>query len=485
MTPKTLKNYIDGEWVESSSDEYFEVRNPATNETLALCPDSSVDEVDATVQAANKAFWAWRTTLPTDRAGYLYNLRQKVIDATEELAEIIVYEHGKTLGEAKGELNRALQYIEHPIGIPELLKGDYSEDVGTGGVDQFYIREPLGVFAVIPPFNFPAMISLYFTWAVACGNTVVIKPSERCPMTMARLAELAEESGFPRGVLNVVNGGGEVGHRLVTHPDVAGVTFIGSSPVAKKVYEAATAHGKRAQCQGGAKNHVLVMKDANLGEYLSNLVTACFANASQRCFAVSNVLIHKDIYDQFKTEFVDAVKAINLGFGLDSDSTMGPVVSREALDKLHEYVSDAVEGGATLVLDGRNPEVAGYPNGYFMGPTILEAEPGMRVFEEEVFGPVRCLKRVESMEEAVQIINNSSFGHTAAIYTASGGQAREFARLTNVGQVGINVGTPAPIAFYPVGGRKTAFYGPLRGRGNDAIDFYTDKKVVVSRWPSS
>jgi malonate-semialdehyde dehydrogenase (acetylating)/methylmalonate-semialdehyde dehydrogenase len=484
MAPEALKNYINGEWQESAAADHFEVRNPATGEIIAMCPDSPEEEVRRGVEAAREAFWGWRTTLPTQRANYLYNLRQAVIAAQEELAETIVREHGKTIGEARGELTRSLQYIEHPIGIPELLKGDYSEDVGTGGVDEFYIREPLGVFVVIPPFNFPAMISLYFTWPVACGNTVVIKPSELCPMTMVKLAELAEQSGFPPGVINVVQGGGRVGHQLVTDADVAGVTFIGSSPVARKVYEAATSHGKRAQCQGGAKNHALMMEDANLDQFMDNLITSCFANASQRCFAVSNILVHKPLYEEFKTRFVAAARQIKLGYGMDPGVTMGPVVSKQSLEKLLAFIEEAEKGGASILLDGRNPQVDGYPDGYFLGPTILEAEPGMRVFDEEVFGPVRCLKAVEGMDEAVEIINSNSFGHSAVIYTSNGGMAREFTRLTNVGQVGINVGTPAPIAFYPVGGRRTAFYGPLRGRGKDAIDFYTDKKVVVSRWPN-
>jgi malonate-semialdehyde dehydrogenase (acetylating)/methylmalonate-semialdehyde dehydrogenase len=327
------------------------------------------------------------------------------------------------------------------------------------------------------------MIALYFAWPVACGDTVVVKPSELCPMTMAKLTELAAKSGLPKGVLNLVNGAAEVGHHLVTHPDVAGVTFVGSSPIAKLVYEAATSHGKRAQCQGGAKNHALIMKDASLGDYLPNLVTSCFANASQRCFAVSNILVHEDIYEEFKGQFVKAARRIRLGFGMDPTATMGPVASRQALDRLLAYVEGAIQEGANVVLDGRKPQVEGFPNGYFMGPTILEAEPGMRVFEDEVFGPVRCLKRVRSMHEAIEIINQSSYGHTAVIYTNNGGLAREFTRLTNVGQVGINVGTPAPVAFYPIGGRRSSYYGPLRARGRDAIDFYTDKKVVVSRWP--
>ena len=481
MPAKILKNYINGEWVESKTDDFFEIRNPATDALIAQCPQSTSEEVSLAVGAAQEAFWDWRLTIPTRRAECLYKLRQKVVDSLDELAKIIVYEHGKTFQEAEGELVRSLQYIEHACGIPELMKGDYSEDVGTR-VDEYYIREPLGVFVIIPPFSFPAMIALYFVWAVACGNTAVVKPSELCPMTMLRITELAEESGFPKGVLNVLNGGGEVGHQLVTHPDVAGVSLVGSSKVAEKVFRAAAAHGKRAQCQGGAKNHALVMNDARLDKVLPNIVRSCFGNTGQRCFALSNLLVHEEIYDQFKEMFTKAAQEIKLGFGLEEGVTMGPVVSKASLEKLLSYVEGAIQQGARLIFDGRNPKVQRYPDGYFLGPTILEAEPDMTVFREEVFGPVRCLKAVKDMEEAIEIINRDPFGHTAVIYTESGGHAREFIREVNVGQVGINVGTPAPIAFYPVGGRKISFYGSLRGRANDAVDFYTDKKVIVSRW---
>ncbi len=481
MLPKILKNYIGGEWVESRTDQWSEIRNPATNELIAQCPQSSSEEVDLAVGAAEQAFWDWRLTIPTKRAECMYRLRQRLADCFHELAEIIVCEHGKVLQEAEGELIRALQYVEHACGIPELVKGDYSEDVGTR-VDEYYIREPLGVFVIIPPFNFPAMIALYFVWAVACGNTVVVKPSELCPMTMLRITELAAESGFPKGVLNVLNGGGEVGRRLVTHPHVAGVSFVGSSGVAGKVFRAATTHAKRAQCQGGAKNHALIMNDARLDAALPNIVNSCFGNAGQRCFALSNLLVHEQIYDQFKEMFTEAARQIKVGFGLDEGVTMGPVVSKPSLEKLLSYIEGATKQGARLIFDGRNPKVQGYPDGYFLGPVILEAEPDMTVFCEEVFGPVRCLKPVKDIKEAIQIINHHPFGHTAVIYTESGGHAREFIREANVGQVGVNVGTPAPIAFYPVGGRKISFYGSLRGRANDAVDFYTDKKVVVSRW---
>ena len=483
MATSLIKNFIDGKWIESESDDQFEVMNPATDETLALCPSSTTDEVQDAVRTASNAFMKWRLTIPTKRAAILYTFRQKVIEATDELARIIVEEHGKSLSDAKAELVRAIEYIEHPIGIAELLKGDFSEDVGTR-VDEYYIREPLGVFVLIPPFNFPAMIPLYLTWPIACGNTVVIKPSELTPLTTIKLIELLNDSGIPAGVVNLINGGGDVGQQLITHPDVVGVTFVGSSAIAEKVYQLATSLGKRAQCQGGAKNHALVMNDVELDNVLSNLVNSCFGHTGQRCFAISNVLVHRDVYEEFKQKFVEAAKDVKMGFGLDAGVTMGPVVSRVALDKLMSFVENAIQEGATLLLDGRDPKVEGCPNGYFMGPTILEAEPDMEVFTHEAFGPVRCLKRVKDMQEAIEIINSNPFGHTAVIYTSDGGRARGFIRLTNVGQVGVNVGTPAPIAFYPVGGRKISFFGDLRGRANDAVDFYTDKKVVVSRWPS-
>jgi malonate-semialdehyde dehydrogenase (acetylating)/methylmalonate-semialdehyde dehydrogenase len=481
MAETKLKNYIHGAWVESSTARYLEIVDSTNGEIVALCPDSAMDEVDAAVESAKRAFPAWRNTIPTRRADCLYTLRDKLIAARDELAKIIVLEHGKTLSDAKGELMRAIQYVEHPCGIPELLKGSISEDVGTG-VDEYFIREPLGVFAILPPFNFPAMIALYFTWPVACGNTVVVKPSELCPMTMLRIAEIAEESGFPPGVMNVVNGGPSVGERLCSHPDVAGVTFVGSSRVAEMVYKYATTLGKRAQCQGGAKNHVVVMPDAVLDEVIPNLVNSCFGHTSQRCFAVSNVLVHEEIYDAFRDRFLEACKALKLGGGMDPEVDMGPVISSAALERLHVAIENGVKHGATLLLDGRHPHVEKYPNGFFLGPTVLEAEPDTFVFTEEIFGPVRCIRKFSSLTEAIEIVNRSPFGHTAVIYTETGGWARHFAREVETGQVGINVGTPAPIAFYPVGGRKISFYGSHRGRANDAIDFYTDKKVVVTRW---
>ncbi|KJR97517.1 MAG: hypothetical protein VR68_12585 [Peptococcaceae bacterium BRH_c4a] len=485
MQPRVpiLKNYIGGEWIDSTTGELLEIRNPATDELISLYPLSTLEEVDMAVAAAKKAFGGWRSTPIPKRVQLMFKLRYKLEEARKDLARTISLEHGKTFAEGLQEIERCLQYVEDACAVPETMRGDFTEDIARG-VDEYYIREPLGVFVVLPPFNFPAMISAYFVWAIACGNTVVVKPSKYCPNTMIEMARIVEECGFPRGVVNVVNGSGSVaGNRLITHPDVAGVTFVGSSGAGRKIYEAACAHGKRAQCQGGAKNHLVVMEDARLDEgVLRNIINSCFGHVGERCFAGSNILIAESIYDEFKEKFIKAAQELKLGNGLDEGVTLGPVVDREHLDQLLREIESGVNEGAKLILDGRGVKVEGYPNGCFLGPTVFEAEPGMRIFTEEVFGPVRCLKKIKDLKEAIKIIDQNPFGHTAVIYTETGKYAREFIRRTNVGQVGVNIGTPAPIAFYPVGGRKISGFGSTRGRASDAVDFYTDKKVVVSQW---
>jgi malonate-semialdehyde dehydrogenase (acetylating)/methylmalonate-semialdehyde dehydrogenase len=478
---RTLQNLVGGKWVSSESSEGSEVRNPATDEPVSWCPHSTEAEVDAAVGGAAGAFPGWSAAPVTKRAAALFELRHRLAEATPELARLMVVENGKTHSEALGEMGRALEYVEHACAIPELQKGALSENV-SGGVDTHYVREPLGVFAIVAPFNFPAMIPLYFSWAVACGNTVVVKPSELCPLTTVRIAELAEESGFPPGVVNVSLGGVRVVQQLVRHPKVAGISFVGSSRAAEAVYVDASRHGKRAQCQGGAKNHLVVTDSARLDKCLDNIVNSAFGQASQRCFAGSNFLVVGDRYDDFRGRFVAAARAITLGDHSQGPLKMGPLISKDSLERALAEIDGAIEDGAHVLLDGRNPKVDPHLGGYWLGPTIVEAEPGMRIFDQELFGPVRCLKRVADVDEAIAIINQSAFGHSAVIYTESGGAAKDFARRVQVGQVGVNVGTPAPIAFYPVGGRKLSFFGTLRGRANDAVDFYTDKKVVVSTW---
>jgi malonate-semialdehyde dehydrogenase (acetylating) / methylmalonate-semialdehyde dehydrogenase len=480
LSPRTLRNLAGGEWVDPGGGD-VDVLDPASGELIARQRGSTAGDLDAVVGAASDAFWEWRMTPVTQRAAILFRYRELVSGAIDELSELTVAENGKTLDEAKGELVRGLQYIEHACAIPELMKGATSEEIGTG-VDTEYIREPLGVFAIVAPFNFPAMIPLYFTWAVACGNTVVIKPSEHCPLTAVRLSELAGEAGFPPGVVNLVLGGADVVSGLAAHPQVAGLSFVGSSEVARRVYTMTTAAGKRCQSQGGSKNHLVVTDSAVVERCLPNIVSSMLGNASQRCFAGSNLLVYDEAWDDVVPPLLDQVGALRLGHGMDPSATMGPVISERALRMLEESVETAVEQGAQLLVDGRGAKVEGYPGGFWLGPTMLLAEPGMDVFDRELFGPVRCLRRVDGLDEALDIVNASTYGHTAVVYTEQGGVAREFRQRAQVGQVGVNVGTPAPIAFYPVGGRKTSLFGSHRGRANDAVDFYTDKKVVVTTW---
>jgi len=477
----TLENHIGGTWVAPSGPGSVPVTNPATGGMIADLPLSSVADVDGAVAAAHEAYQEWRTVPVPTRSAILFRYRRVLSDATEELARIIVDENGKTLAEARGEMLRALQYVEHACAVTETMKGAVTENVGTG-VDIEYIREPLGVFAVIAPFNFPAMIPLYFTWAVGAGNTVVVKPSELCPLTTVRMVELATEAGFPDGVVNLVLGDRTVVERLAEHRDVVGLSFVGSSDVALRVYTMTTGFGKRCQAQGGSKNHLVVTDTAVIDKCLPNIVSSMLGNTSQRCFAGSNLVVYRSVYEPFMERFLSAVDKLRLGHGLDEDVTLGPVISQSALERFEAAIGEAENGGAGVLLDGRGATVEGYPDGHWMGPTVLSAAPGMAVFDEELFGPVRCVMAVDDLDEAIDVVNASTFGHTAAIYTEHGGVAREFRRRADVGQVGINVGTPAPIAFYAVGGRKRSFYGSHRGRANDAIDFYTDKKVVVSTW---
>jgi malonate-semialdehyde dehydrogenase (acetylating)/methylmalonate-semialdehyde dehydrogenase len=476
-----LENFVGGDWTPIAGTRSIPVTNPATGETIADHPQSDTADVDAAVAAARAAFGKWAMTPVPTRSAIMFRYRHLVAEAQEELSRILVEENGKTLAEARGEILRALQYIEHACAVTETMKGSVTENVGSG-VDIEYIREPLGPFAIVAPFNFPAMIPLYFTWAVATGNPVIVKPSEHCPLTTVRLAELATEAGFPPGVVNMVLGDRTVVERLAEHPDVVGLSFVGSSEIAEHVYKLTTGFGKRCQAQGGSKNHMLVTDSAVIDRCLPNIVSSMFGASSQRCFAGSNLLVYASIHDEFMDRFLEAVQRLRLGYGLDEKSTLGPVISPESRMRLEESVDKAVAEGASVLLDGRGATVAGFEGGNWIGPTVVGAAPGMEVFDRELFGPVRCVLAVSGLDEALEIINASSYGHTAAVYTEHGGVAREFRQRANVGQVGINVGTPAPIAFYAVGGRKSSFYGSHRGRANDAVDFYTDKKVVVSTW---
>ncbi len=478
---RILKNYAEGVWRDIRSTESVDVTDPATGEVLAVHPISSKAETAEVIAGAAEAFRSWRRVPVPKRADLLLRYRQLLIDSSGELAATITSENGKTLSEAHGELMRAIQYVDHAASAPETMKGAVTANIGDG-VDIEYVREPLGVFAFIAPFNFPAMIPLYFTWAVGTGNTAVIKPSELCPLTSIRMVELAEQAGFPPGVVNLVLGAHEVVDTLCTHPDVAGVSFVGSSKVAGIVYATASSALKRCQAQGGANNHLVVANSFSLDRTIGNMISSLYGNASQRCFAGSNLLVYRSVYEQVVATIIERARGLVLGNGVDPGVTMGPVISEASRENLTDAVNRAEVQGSDVLLDGRNARVAAYPGGHWFGPTLVSAPPSTDIWRNELFGPVRCVTAVDDVDEALSVINASEFGHTAVLYTENGGEAQYFRNAADVGQVGINVGTPAPIAFYPVGGRRSSFYGSLRGRAEDAVDFYTDKKVVVSTW---
>jgi malonate-semialdehyde dehydrogenase (acetylating)/methylmalonate-semialdehyde dehydrogenase len=478
-----LKNYIGGEWVASTSGELLDVHNPATDEVIARVPLSTADEVDRAVAAAKEAFQEWRETPAVVRSRYMFRLKELMEEHFEELARTVTTEHGKILDEARGEVRRAIENVEVAAGVPSLMMGYNAEDIAAG-IDEDCILQPVGVFCCVAPFNFPAMVPFWFMpYAVACGNTYIVKPSEVCPVSQNRLFELLDEVGFPPGVVNLVNGAKGVVDALLTHPDVAGVSFVGSTPVGKYIYATAAANGKRAQCQAGAKNALVVMPDAVLDGTVAAILTSAFGTAGQRCLAGALVLAAGDIYEPLKAKLVEAAARIKVGDGLDESVQMGPVVSRKALERILGYIEKGVQEGAELLLDGRRVAVAGNPNGYFVGPTIFDrVRPEMTIAREEIFGPVLGIIPVADFEEALAIIEAIPYGNAASIFTSSGKWAREFKYRVKCGNIGVNIGIAAPIATFPFAGMKQSFFGDLHGQGRDAIQFFTDRKVVISRW---
>jgi len=478
----TLKNYIDGEWVESAG-ELLEVDNPATGEVIARVPLSTAEEVGQAVAAAKAAFWEWRETPPLVRARYMFRLKALMEEHFEDLARTIVKEHGKILDEARGEVRRAIENVEVAMAVPSLMMGYNAEDIAVG-IDEEAVLQPVGVFCCVAPFNFPAMVPFWFLpYAVACGNTYIVKPSEVCPISQNRLFELLDEADLPPGVVNLVNGAKEVVDGLLTHPDVAGVSFVGSTPVGRYIYSTAAAYGKRAQCQAGAKNCLVVMPDAVLDRTVASILTSAFGTAGQRCLAGALVLAVGEVYEPLKARLVEAASRIRVGDGLDEATQMGPVVSRKALERILGYIEKGLEEGAELILDGRGVQVEGYPNGHFIGPTIFDqVRPEMTIAREEIFGPVLGIIRVADFDEALEVIDGIPYGNAASLFTSSGKWAREFKYRVHCGNIGINIGIAAPIASFPFGGQKDSFFGDLHGQGRDAIQFFTDRKVVITRW---
>jgi malonate-semialdehyde dehydrogenase (acetylating)/methylmalonate-semialdehyde dehydrogenase len=480
-----LKNYVNGEWVASKSTNTLDVVNPATTEVLARVPMSTKEEVLEAIQYAKEAYEEWKEVPPLTRARYMFTLKNLLEEHFEEVSQILTKEHGKTIDEARGEIRRAIECVEHTAGIPSLMMG-YGLETIAPGLDEDCLLQPLGVFACLPPSNFPAMIPFWFLpYAVACGNTYVIKPSSEVPMSMNKMMELIDEAGFPPGVVNLVNGSREVSDVLLTSSEVKGVSFVGSTPVAKYVYSTATSHGKRAQCQGGAKNFLLVMPDAPLDKIMPAIMNSVYGCAGQRCLAGANVVAVGDdaFYERLKKTLVESAKSVKIGYGLDESVQMGPLRSKGAKDKVLSYIETGLKEGADLILDGRNIKVPGYENGYYIGPTIFDkVNPKSKIGSEEIFGPVMCLVRAKDLNDALKMIEESPFGNSASIFTQSGKWAREFRHRAQAGDIGINIGIAAPIAFFPFSGWKDSFFGDLHGQGHDAINFFTERKVVISRW---
>jgi malonate-semialdehyde dehydrogenase (acetylating)/methylmalonate-semialdehyde dehydrogenase len=480
---RTLQHYIGGRWVASNATEFGEVRNPANDELLARVPFGTAADVDRAVEAAQKAFTTWRTTPPVQRVKPLWKLKNLLEQHADDIARTVTREHGKTLDESRSSVRRAIDNVDLAFGIPDRMMGTSLEDIASG-IDCHTIRQPLGVFAAITPFNFPAMVPMWFLpHAVACGNTFIVKPSERVPLSQIHMFELMHEAGFPEGVVNLVHGAKDAVNAILDHPGIAGVSFVGSSPVAHHVYKRGAESGKRVQALGGAKNFVVVMPDADIPRAATVSTESCFGCAGERCLANSVVLAVGDAYEKIKPRLVDEAKKLKVGDGLESGVTMGPLITRQHLDKVRGYIEKGIKEGAKLILDGREYQDAKNPNGYFLGPSIFdEVKPEMVIGREEIFGPVLCLMKAKDFDEAIDIVRKHELGNATSIFTSSGRAAREYAYRVQPSMLGVNIGVAAPMAFFPFGGAKHSFFGDLKAHGRDAIEFYTDKKVVISRW---
>ena len=476
-----IDHWIDGHTVASKSGRSGKIYDPATGQVQGEVGFADIAEIDNAIAVAKAALPAWRSTNLSRRAEIMFHMRELVAANRKEIASLLTKEHGKVLSDALGEVARGLENIEYACGIPNLLKGGYSEQA-SAGVDVYNIRQPLGVVAGITPFNFPAMVPMWmFANALACGNTFVLKPSEKDPSASMFIAELLKQAGLPDGCFNVVHGDKTAVDRLLDHPDIAAVSFVGSTPIAKYIYETGTKNGKRVQALGGAKNHMLVLPDADLDMAADALVSAAYGSAGERCMAVSVVLAVDTIADELAKKVQDRIPNVKVGPGSEPDSEMGPLITSEHRDKVASYVANAAGEGAKVLVDGRN----GAPSdGFFLKPSLIDnVKPGMKCYDDEIFGPVLSMVRVKSYEEGLQLINDNQYGNGTALFTRDGGVARQFQFDVNVGMVGINVPIPVPVSYYSFGGWKASLFGDLHMYGPDGIQFFTRSKVVTSRWP--
>ena len=479
-------HYIGGRIVPSSSGRRQPVYNPATGAVARQVALGSADEAAAAVAAAKAAFPAWADTPPIRRARVLNNFLGLLNQHRDTLAAMITAEHGKVFTDAQGEVSRGIDIVEFASGAPQLLKGDYTDQVSTG-IDNWTLRQPLGVVAGITPFNFPCMVPMWmFPLALACGNCFVLKPSERDPSPSLFMAELLKQAGLPDGVFNVVQGDKVVVDALLTHPDVKALSFVGSTPIAQYIYETGARHGKRVQALGGAKNHMVVMPDADLEQAVDALVGAAYGSAGERCMAVSVAVLVGDVADRIMPLLAVRTKALKIRNGMELDAEMGPVITKQALDRIEGYIGTGVEEGATLVVDGRGTKVKGHEAGFFTGGTLFDhVTPSMRIYQEEIFGPVLSCVRAHDLGEAVDLVNAHEFGNGVACYTRDGHVAREFARRIQIGMVGINVPIPVPMAWHGFGGWKRSMFGDMHAYGEEGVRFYTRQKSVMQRWPES
>jgi malonate-semialdehyde dehydrogenase (acetylating)/methylmalonate-semialdehyde dehydrogenase len=482
-----LKNYINGEWVESRSGEVYDVVNPATQKVISKVPMSTPDEVNAAITAAKEAFPEWRETTPLARVRCMFRLKELLEENFEQLSRVQTQEHGKTIDESRGETRRGIEMVEVSTGIPSLMMGYNLEDIATG-IDEYVIYQPLGAFCCIAPFNFPFMVPLWFSpFAMATGNTFVVKPSPRDPISQIKLAELIDEAGIPPGVYNVVHGAADAATILMEHQDIKGITFVGSTKVGKDIYKKSGEVGKRVIAQTSAKNSMVVMPDADIEATIPALMTSFFGNAGQRCLSGANlVIVGEDaaFYNEVLDAFVDTAAKIRVGYGLDESIQMGPMQSIDGKERVLGYIEKGIEEGAKLLLDGRKPTIIGdYPETCFVNPTVFAGvTPEMTIAKEEIFGPVASVMRAKDLDEAIEMANRSNFGNANAIFTSSGKAAREFQYRIETGNVGINIGIVAPMAFFPFSGMKDSFFGVLHGQGKDVIRFFTESKVVIQRW---
>lgn len=477
----TIRNWIGGQWVEPAGGRYEEVPNPATGGLLAQVPYSGPEDVERAVRAAQQAFEDWREVAVPRRARILFKYQQLLTEHWDELARLITTENGKSYTEAHGEVQRGIECVEFAAGAPTLMMGSQLPDIATG-IESGMYRYPLGVIGGITPFNFPMMVPCWmFPLAIACGNTFVLKPSERTPLLANRLAELFKEAGLPDGVLNIVHGARDVVNGLLENKQVKAISFVGSQPVAEYVYKTAAAHGKRVQALAGAKNHSIVMPDADMGPAVSNIIAAAFGSAGERCMACAVVVAVGDAADQLQQRLVEAANQIKIGNGLDTDVFLGPVIRQENKDRTIRYIELGVKEGAQLIRDGRLDTVS--EEGYFIGPTIFDrVTPAMTIWKEELFAPVLAIVRADTLEEAIAISNQSEFANGACLYTDSAKAIRQFREQIDAGMLGINLGVPAPMAFFPFSGYKNSFYGDLHANGRDGVEFYTRKKMVTARY---